>query len=259
LTRSQVYDKSNKSLVEDEESIQSSPSALFILILNNHRLLYLEETAFAPPLSAFTKTIKSFIFESHSQFILHLQNTGLSQQEAKREYPTPELKIIPISNTTNLRQFVDKYTKVESVIVKLYKTNSNSNNNPFFDNFAEKMTKIQSSVSTLKYENKTEGLNEDEIIDQLQEVASQANYHFNLRGKDTEGNTLVGSNEDIKVKVPMPEIPEELESASQAIVSKYQKLIGSGILSPPNIIDLVGDKIKQVLNKFVRARENETD
>lgn len=59
LVREQIFlDK--QRIVKDSESIQSSPSSIFLLILNNHRLIYVKETKNAPPKDAFIKTLLSF-------------------------------------------------------------------------------------------------------------------------------------------------------------------------------------------------------
>ncbi|MEO0014056.1 MAG: hypothetical protein RLZZ535_2445, partial [Cyanobacteriota bacterium] len=61
LQRTQIYDKQTDSLRRDKQAIQSSPSSIFVLILNNHRLIYLKETPCAPSLNSFQATIKKFI------------------------------------------------------------------------------------------------------------------------------------------------------------------------------------------------------
>src|ERR1700723_2454744 len=60
LTREQIFDP-EKGIVLDPANIQSSPSAFFLLILNNHRLIYFPETAHAPDLKTFRATLYDFI------------------------------------------------------------------------------------------------------------------------------------------------------------------------------------------------------
>jgi len=60
LRREQIFDE-EKGLIKDEQSMQSAPSAFFILILNNHRLIYFPETAHAPDLSAFKSTVRAAV------------------------------------------------------------------------------------------------------------------------------------------------------------------------------------------------------
>ena len=60
LTSTQIYDYETKELISQKDSIQTSPSALFVLILNNHRLIYLKETPHAPTLEMFKETCQTF-------------------------------------------------------------------------------------------------------------------------------------------------------------------------------------------------------
>jgi hypothetical protein len=258
LRREQIYNKPTNLLIKDHSSIQSSPSALFVLILNNHRLLYLEETSFAPPVSAFKVTIEQFLFESHANFLEQLYRSGSNQQEAREEYPAPNLKIIPLSNTANLSQFVEKYKKLKSIEVKIYSTNSSSNNNQFFDDMKKEKTQVGSSITTLRHENKSNGLNKDEAIIQLEGVVGQANSHIKLYGEDKDGNTISGSNDDIKIKVPLDKVPSSVDEAAIIMADKYKKTIKDGLLSEANILDPVEDTVRVLLDRHVRNIGNES-
>ena len=52
LTRHQVFEE-QVGLIQDEQEMRSSPSAFFVLILNNHRLIYFPETPHAPEFNSF--------------------------------------------------------------------------------------------------------------------------------------------------------------------------------------------------------------
>ncbi|MDN5513574.1 hypothetical protein [Acinetobacter sp.] len=60
LKRQQYHNEVTGELIQDEQSLPSSPSAFFVLILNNHRLIYLKETKHACSGQQILDTVLSF-------------------------------------------------------------------------------------------------------------------------------------------------------------------------------------------------------
>lgn len=60
LEREQVYEE-GKGLLAEADELRSSPSSVFVLILDVHRLLYVKETRYAPSLENFKSTVESFL------------------------------------------------------------------------------------------------------------------------------------------------------------------------------------------------------
>jgi hypothetical protein len=69
VSREQVYDEEGQELIKDNESLNTSPSAIFILILNNHRLIYFSETSYSPSLRSFQLTVAKLLREKYHTFI----------------------------------------------------------------------------------------------------------------------------------------------------------------------------------------------
>lgn len=251
LRREQRYDDELGEVIADEEFLQSSPDALFVLILNNHRLLYLKETSFAPNITSFQATVKEFLFRQYHILLRRLEGEYDSLEDLEREYPPPDLRIIPLSNTSNLREFINKYQILKSVEVRLYPRNSNLDNDPFFDIMAQKRRAIHSSVTVFRHENRGDGLDKEESIEQLEEVSSQANHRIKMQGEDVNGNKLVGTNEDIKIEVPVEYIPTNTIEAAHHLKTVYTNLIQNGVVASDRIIDNVTNKIKQIRDNFL--------
>lgn len=68
LVREQYFD-TNKGLVSDEDEMRSSPSAIFVLTLDDHKLLYFGEKQHAPPIAQFGITARIFIRKKHKEYI----------------------------------------------------------------------------------------------------------------------------------------------------------------------------------------------
>jgi hypothetical protein len=253
LKREQRYEQETDSLIEDEQTLQSSPSSIFVLILNEHRLLYLRETSYAPPIAAFQATVKEFVSRTYRDFLNNLydetQNPNISGN-----YPPPELEILPLSSSSNLRQFIEQYETLESVEVRFVKTNSYLDNDPFLRIMRERRSSIEASVTVLRHENKTTGLDKEAAIAQTQEVASQANSRLKFRGRDKENNILVGSNEDLKIQVPVQSVPDEVPGASERMVSVYKTLLEQKTVMRSKMsesADSISQKLRKIRDRFI--------
>ena len=55
--------------IEDRATLETAPSAFFVLFLSNHRLIYFAETSHAPEIGTFRNTIERFIRSKYERFI----------------------------------------------------------------------------------------------------------------------------------------------------------------------------------------------
>lgn len=253
LRREQVYNRNTEELVSDTQTLRSSPSAIFLLILNNHRLLYFKETAFPPTVKNFQSAMGSFILRRYRVFIESLEESGIPEEEAKIQYPKPKLRVLPLSNPSNLSNFIEKYSILKSMEVKIYRNNQNLDNDPFFDIVGRKRTQVGASVTTVRHQNESEGLSKQEVIEQLEPVVGQANSTIKLRGEDSSGNKLTGSLEDMKIEIPLEAFPDDWGEKAEFLVSTYNDLIDRGIVVRDNINDIqdsVNEKLIEIIDQF---------
>ncbi len=68
LRSEQVFER-GRGLVRKVGSLDSAPSAIFVLILNTHKLIYCPETAHSPAISSFRSTVYNYIRQSQKKFI----------------------------------------------------------------------------------------------------------------------------------------------------------------------------------------------
>lgn len=253
LRREQVYDRDTEELVDDTQTLRSSPSAIFLLILNNHRLLYFKETDFPPSARNFQTAIRSFVLRKYRVFLESLEESGMSEEEAKTQYPKPNLRVVPLSNPSNLSNFVERYSILKSMEVKIYKNNNNLDNDPFFDTVSRKRAEVGASVTTFRHRNDSEGLNKQDVIGQLGPVVGQANSTIKLRGEDSSGNKLTGSLEDMKIEIPLETFPEPWQEKAEFLISTYNNLIEQGIVVRDNVDDVqesINEKLTEIVNLF---------
>lgn len=201
LRREQIFSRENDDLIRDPASIISSPSSVFVLILDTHKLLYLPETKQAPGLQAFRTTVINFLELAHTEFINGLKdmNPNLETAELNKVHPRPTLEIIPIASSETLEEFVNKYHILQEIKIELIRPNNNLDNNDLFLDVRSSGESLDSERTTIEYDNKT-GLVKSEVIKRLAKVVKSENSQIVLRGKDKLGNTLTVTKEKISIQ-----------------------------------------------------------
>ena len=128
LTRHQIFD-ARQGLVQDERSMASSPSAYFVLILNNHRLIYFPETPHAPDFSSFGATCRRFLVNARSEYVdgVHRQRREdgdrVTKQAVYEEHPRPTLDVIPLTGQDSVEQFMRRYEVLKRIDFRLVRPN----------------------------------------------------------------------------------------------------------------------------------------
>ncbi|MCY4503883.1 MAG: hypothetical protein OXE57_20330 [Alphaproteobacteria bacterium] len=129
LTRHQVLDE-EQGLVHDEQTLQSSPSAFFVLVLNHHRLVYLPETPYAPDFVSFEATAKRFLRNRHKEYISELYsrsrnaNSRVTKKALYEEHPSPTLDVIPLTGQDDIREFLGQYKTLKRIEFRLVRPRS---------------------------------------------------------------------------------------------------------------------------------------
>ena len=234
LQRTQIYDKNTGSLRRDEQTIQSSPSSIFLLVLNNHRLIYLKETPYAPSLNSFKATTKKFINIKRDQYVNAMYQNDrktFTRKELDIEFPKANLEVVPLGGKSNINDFVEKFEILENVKIKLLETNNELDNNDFFRELRRRQKLSNSEKTQLEYDNK-HGLSKQYMADELSAATSQGIAKINLVGQDTQGNEIRGNNDSFKINIVIDSISSNLKAASQEL---YNRLLN---LSNRNKIDL---------------------
>ena len=226
LQRTQIYDKNTNSLKRDEQAIQSSPSSIFLLILNNHRLIYLGETPYPPSLNSFRATIKKFINIKRDEYIntLYENNTGeLTKKELYIEFPKVNLEIVPLGGKSNINDFVRRFEILENVKIKLLETNHELDNDNFFKELRRRQKLSNSEKTQLEYNSK-HGLSKEYIADELSAATSQGIANVSLVGKDNQGNEIKGNNDSFKINITIDNISSNLKTASKELYNYFINL-----------------------------------
>ncbi|MNU97733.1 hypothetical protein D3C71_878200 [compost metagenome] len=233
LEREQIYTKSG--LVEDHEEMQSSPSCIFVLVLDIHRLIFLKETKFAPTLDNFKSTLESFLKRNHKAYIdaTYDERKEGGEKVTKKQlmidtFP-PTLELIPLTSAQSIDSFVRQYEILSSVTYKFSDRNDEHDNEGFFEAVQRQKDEVNSKTTTIRHSN-SEGLDKDSVIEEVQAATVQGNQKVTLVGKDSSGTELRGDNEHFQLKSYVQLTTNSPSQAAPTLFQKFIQLVGDGMI-----------------------------
>lgn len=231
--REQVY--TSDGLVADHDEMQSSPSCIFVLVLDIHRLIFLKETRGAPTLENFKLTLGAFLSVKYKAFITEVYEEAktkgekVTKKQLMIDNAPPTLELIPLTSAQSIDSFVRQYEVLSSVTYKFSDRNDEHDNEGFFEAVQRQKDEVGSKTTTIRHSN-SEGLDKESVIDEVQAATVQGNQKVTLVGKDSSGTELRGDNENFKLKSFV-----EIEVSSPAIAAptlfqKFLQLVGDGMV-----------------------------
>ncbi|MBQ0714197.1 MAG: hypothetical protein KBT52_01965 [Paraperlucidibaca sp.] len=263
IRRHQVRDKSTGNIKRDFKSLESCPTAKFLLILNNHRLVYCHSPDGSPKMSQFRYATERFLKaqtrehinkiyaevkkESKAEGLAKPKKTKLQISE---EIPMPNLTLNALSCSDDISLFMDRFEVLSDIEIVFTKTNSETDTEGLFVGIQDVQGKISSSKSVLKHHNK-EGLNIDAAKTHVINASSQGNQFIKLAGKDSDGLGIRGNNEDFKIKIVLENISDSIGRAAKDIFLKFMDLVKSGsiVVQPQNTkVDDIISRISRSIN-----------
>jgi hypothetical protein len=251
LTREQVFDP-EKGIVHDEASIRSAPSAHFIFILNNHRLIYFPETTHAPDLSAFRSTTRAFLKRKHKDFIdktydtLKEEGEKITKKQLIAENPVPSLEVIPISGDEEIEAFLRRYRLLKKIEFRLINPNDEIDGGELFKDIREYFDALDPDTTTIETKS-SDGLDVDEALPRIQAATATANQEVKLTGKDHDGNVLKGDNNEFQIGAPVDPVPATRNGITKKLFGIFENLKNSGVIKIGPQSELVTQKIRDLL------------
>jgi len=258
LEREQIYEK-EKGLIKDTEYMRSSPSAIFLLILNNHRLVYVQETRDAPSKESFRSTLLNFLNIKHKQYIeneyerlkmIHIENQDkprITKSELYELNPKPKLELISLTSEDSIEEFVKKYSILKTIEISLSDRNDETDNDPFFEELQKRKDAMESTTSVVKHSN-IKGLNKDKVINEISEATAQGNQIVKLNGIDSDGDILRGNNEKFQLRKPIQNLHAKPQRAANELYNSFIGLAADGLVKIPK----TSEKAKAIINSLVQ-------
>ena len=158
LKRHQIFSE-RKGIVEDEDEIKSAPSALAILLLNTHRLLYIKEVPGAPTAKQFGATFRHFLREATMEYQESQYDQLIDEGEKatkkgmKTLYPIPSVDVVPIVAKESLKKFLNRFELLRTLKVELAQTNNEVDNDELFKDLRIVKDNVGSKKTVVTHQN----------------------------------------------------------------------------------------------------------
>jgi hypothetical protein len=236
----------DNKIIHDTQTIKSAPSSLFVLLLDNHKLIYCKQVSGAPGLSAFRTTAEIILKRRWREYINELSEENKAARELDAQIPkitkralfdsiqAPNLEIVPLAGSRNLTSLVNQFKILKEINIKLVRPNAELNNDGLFDTVEDARSQVNAATTSLIHRN-SEGLNKAQSIKQIA-PAMQGNAVVTLRGTGPTDAKLVGTNEEMSVKEPI-EVPPSVSKGSLIMFNTFKKLIVQKVLQLGTVIN----------------------
>jgi hypothetical protein len=259
LVREQVYVE-GRGLVHDLGEMQSSPSALFLLVLNSHRLVYLKETTDAPSKDSFRSTLLSFLRQVHAR-VLKAKLAEVDEMEIGRDdkrdrkdeirdrYQRPTLELIALTSEESIEDFINNYDVLTQIKIVFSDRNDEADLDEFFEQLQRSKDLVGSSDTALVHKSK-DGLDKGAAIEQVAAATAQGNQSVTLRGSDEGGDILVGNNEKFQLRTSLDNVSSSPEDAAHQMYEAFKDLVDRGLVKLPKIGRRTASAIAAILARY---------
>jgi hypothetical protein len=233
-------------IIHNTQKIKSAPSSLFVLLLDNHKLIYSKQVPGAPGLSAFRTTAELILKWRWREYINELSDDNKAAREVDAKIPkitkralidsiqAPNLEIVPLAGSQNLTNLVNQFKILKEINIKVVRPNAELNNDGLFNTVEEARSQVNADATSLIHRN-SGGLNKAQSIKQLA-PAMQGNALVTLRGTGPTDAKMVGTNEEMSVREPM-DVPTSVLTGSLAMFNTFKKLIIQRVLRVGKVIN----------------------
>lgn len=224
------------ALVPNKRSMASAPSAFFILVLNDHKLVYMPETKGAPSIEAFRATAQRFVSEKHKSFANNLyqgakrHDSSVTRNTILEKYPMPIIEVVPLSSEASLDSFIDQFEVLSEIRVRLIDPNGELDNDELFDDLQQSKDLLGAKTTEVLHRN-PKGMSKKNAVTQLTAAVQRGNTEVTISGKDAHGDKLSGNNERFKLSVPVKELPGTIVGAAKKLYESFKSVISDGILA----------------------------
>jgi len=224
------------ALVPDRRSMESAPSAFFVLILNDHKLIYMPETKGAPSIEAFRSTVQKFASNTHKIFadqqyqdVKHL-DSQTTRNSILELFPKPTIEVIPLSSEASLDSFIKKFNVLSEIRVRLIDPNGELDNEELFDDLQRSKDNLGAKTTEVTHRN-PKGMSKNNAVKQLKVAAQRGNTEITVGGKDLQGDKLSGNNDHFKLSVSVKDIPITIGGAAEKLYETLKSVVKKGILA----------------------------
>lgn len=254
LRRQQIF-RRDRGLVEDAFAIESAPSAFFVLILNNHRLLYFAETASAPSLESFRATAEYLMRARWHEYVRYRHERDnvtrrgverITLKEMRTRIPPPVLAVVPVAGEEAITEVIQRFKTIKQIRFKLIEPNDEIDASAAIAAVEQSLRPVRPDRLEV-VASRPRGLDKDEVAIKVGEVAEGQNTEIEIDGEDPEGARIKADNDEFALSVPIDKPPENDEALKDKLVETHDTLVGEGKVRRVPTHERAMEKIRRLL------------
>lgn len=241
LKREQIL--KNGKLLESHNEMQSTPSAFFVLMLKDHRLLYFAETLFAPELNAFASTMQIFLRRIWRDYLNKKhkeEGNDKTHKDLRALHPMPVLNIVPVAKNDRIDSLMKEFERIEKIRFRLIRPNQETDASEVFQSVRNRFQPLSPSRLDIEMAD-SDGLNKSESIAAVKEATSGMNTDIIVSGVDDQGNRIKADNNEFALRIPVENPPEAEKPLAKNLYSEFIKQVTGGavkrFIPPQQVID----------------------
>lgn len=202
LVSEQEYESGQ--LIKRVEAIDDAPSSVFALIVDNHRLLLANETAYAPTTNQFASTIRRFLNIKLREYVVAYSKEKLvTIQQAKTELGELFLNIVPQPSKKAINDFIDQYEVIQKIRIELIKRTNHERDSGIWEEELRKRVEPTNPRSAAVEIKKSDGIKIDAAKEFVQPIAERAQSRIILSGIANNGQRIVGDTHSLRLREPI--------------------------------------------------------
>ncbi len=247
----------NGKLQRDYAKLDSAPTSFFVLLLSNHKLLYVQEGVGAPSVAQFATTMSTFLSNAYSEWVRRLYDTAKAEgrkitwNKLREKYPPPVLEVTKMGTESSVTAFVKKFKTINTVEVKVLSTNHELDNSPVFGEMRDIKEKINADQVVLRTHKKGDvGLDKGGVAKLISSQAEDGNAQIVLRGKGLQGDPLTATNESFNASFSIEPLPDEVIQAAARVYDKLKAQIQVGTIALRAGGDVAARKIAELVKRY---------
>jgi len=235
LRAEQLY--SQGRLTQASTAMPSAPSSFFVLILHNHRLLYVREMAGSPTLEQFGLTVQTMLRSRWKEFVRDdsewLSSDATTIKARESLLPRPTVTVVPFASSSDIVEQVGRFDVLSEVSITFNGTNHEIDNDDFFRKWQDLAGGLGSDKSRMRFSS-ADGLNQEAAKSDVTDAKASGNQRVALKGKDALGNKLVVTDEDFQLRSALPaKIKKQVPSVARKLYDTFLEIIGLKLVPVP--------------------------
>lgn len=197
-------------LTTTNDLVQSDPFSYFIINLQNHRMVLVQNQKGSPTVTDFDRTASHIL----SMYVRE-HNRNVSQNENR--LPKPNLNVVTVPHSGKIEEELKNISKIESAVLRFYPLNGDISANELFNELREMLDKLDSKTGSTQFNNPQ---NHKEVTDILKDtkgtvrptlrVVYDNGSRRTLRENDFSENTKIQLDESSSFHKNMSEISEKV-------------------------------------------------